>query len=175
MSDAPVSDFPGWTTEMAGLHDQPLRRYAYSLCRDWDLANDAVQSTWLRFYRSKRGEVEPKIPAWLFLVCRRQVIDFLRRKGRMIEQTNEHEAVSHDAAPVTVAENEDASSVLFAQIEFLPPAQREVLRLKFQGGLSYAEIGDVTDRTANAVGVLIHMAIRSLRERVRLHTDLIAN
>jgi len=74
-----------------------------------------------------------------------------------------------------VAENEDASRVLFAQIEFLPPAQREVLRLKFQGGLSYAEIGDVTDRTANAVGVLIHMAIRSLRERVRLHTDLIAN
>jgi RNA polymerase sigma-70 factor (ECF subfamily) len=175
MSDSPDSDFEHWTTGLATLHDQPLRRYAYSLCRNWDLANDAVQNTWLRLYRSKRGEVEPKIPAWLFLVCRRQVIDYLRRKGRMIEENQPHEAISPDAAPVTVAENEDASRVLFEQIEFLPTAQREVLRLKFQGGLSYAEIGNVTDRTTNAVGVLIHTAMRTLRERVRLHTDLTAN
>ncbi len=174
MSEHSVSDFPDWTRELAGLHDQPLRRYAYSLCRDWELANDAVQNTWLRFFRSCRPDVEPKIPAWLFLVCRRQVIDFLRRKGRMIEQGNDFDAPADCPAPVTIAESEDTARVLFAQVDLLPPAQREVLRLKFQGGLSYAEIGEVTDRTANAVGVLIHTALRTLRERVRLNSDLVA-
>jgi RNA polymerase sigma factor (sigma-70 family) len=105
-------DFPDWTAELARLHDQPLRRYAYSLCHDWELAADAVQSTWLRFYKQNRGDVEPKIPAWLFLVCRRQVVDYLRRNGRMIHEMPDAERVADeggDAAPAQAAELSDAA------------------------------------------------------------------
>ena len=171
----PACDYPDWTAELARLHDQPLRRYAYSLCRDWDLANDAVQNTWLRFFKASRVDVEPKIPAWLFLVCRRQVIDYLRRKGRMnIDLDDCNEPESAEAAPALSAEMSDASRVLFEQVAKLPPAQREVLRLKFQTDLSYQEIAGVTDRSVIAVGVLVHTAMLTLRERVRQNTDLVA-
>ena len=159
---------------MARLHDQPLRRYAFSLCRDLDLAGDAVQNTWLRFFTSERADVEPKIPAWLFLVCRRQVIDFLRRKGRMVSDNIDDGIAGSDAVPSYSAEMSDATRALFSEIDKLPPAQREVLRLKFQSGLSYAEIASVTDRSVNAVGVLLHTALGALRNRVRLNLDLIA-
>jgi RNA polymerase sigma-70 factor (ECF subfamily) len=46
--------------------------------------------------------------------------------------------------------------------------------LKFQNGLSYEEIATVTDRSANAVGVMVHSALQALRREVRAHTDLIA-
>jgi DNA-directed RNA polymerase specialized sigma24 family protein len=98
MISQPVSESPDWTAEMARRHDQPLRRYTYSLCRDWDVAGDAVQNTWLRFYRADRSEVEPKIPAWLFLVCRRQVVDFLCRKGRMLTDNIDDGIAGADAA-----------------------------------------------------------------------------
>jgi DNA-directed RNA polymerase specialized sigma24 family protein len=113
MSDKPASEYPDWTAQLAALHDQPLRRYAFSLCHDWDLANDAVQNTWLRFFKASRADVEPKIPAWLFLVCRRQVIDYLRRKGRMNLDAESAGGIESDApAPAVSAELSDSSRAL---------------------------------------------------------------
>jgi RNA polymerase sigma-70 factor (ECF subfamily) len=51
-------------------------------------------------------------------------------------------------------------------LETLNDTQQEALRLKFQGGLSYKEIAAVMDITSNHVGVLIHHAIRALREHL---------
>jgi len=49
----------------------------------------------------------------------------------------------------------------------LPPRQQEVLQLKFQNDLSYQEIAEITKTTANSVGVLIHTALGTLRQRYR--------
>jgi len=90
----------------------------------------------------------------------------------MINETDEEiEVESVETAPALVAEMSDAARVLFGEIAKLPSAQREVLRLKFQSGLSYQEIARVTNRSVNAVGVLIHTAMASLREKVRQNTD----
>ena len=44
--------------------------------------------------------------------------------------------------------------------------QQEVLRLKFQHGLSYREISGVTELTVSHVGVLIHNGLKALRARL---------
>jgi RNA polymerase sigma-70 factor (ECF subfamily) len=61
---------------------------------------------------------------------------------------------------------EPAGVAVLALLDTLNDTQQEVLRLKFQGGLSYKEIAAVMDITANHVGVLIHHAIKALRERL---------
>jgi len=40
-----------------------------------------------------------------------------------------------------------------------------VLQLKFQNDLSYQQIAEITKTTANSVGVLIHTALTTLRQR----------
>ena len=47
----------------------------------------------------------------------------------------------------------------------LPPRQQEVLQLKFQNDLSYQQIAEITKTTANNVGVLIHTALKTLRQK----------
>jgi RNA polymerase sigma-70 factor (ECF subfamily) len=47
----------------------------------------------------------------------------------------------------------------------LPPRQQEVIQLKFQNDLSYQQIAEIMQTTANNVGVLLHTAIKTLRER----------
>ena len=47
----------------------------------------------------------------------------------------------------------------------LPPRQQEVLQLKFQSDLSYEQIAEITKTNANNVGVLIHTALKTLRQR----------
>ena len=51
-------------------------------------------------------------------------------------------------------------------LEGLPAKQQEVLRLKFQAGLSYKEIQRVTGHSIGNVGYLVHVGLRSLRERL---------
>jgi RNA polymerase sigma-70 factor (ECF subfamily) len=48
----------------------------------------------------------------------------------------------------------------------LPEKQREVLRLKFQHGLSYKQIAGITNESTGNVGWLIHMGIKKLREEL---------
>ena len=63
------------------------------------------------------------------------------------------------------ADADPVSSVL-AAVGALPERQQEAVRLKFQGELSYKEIAEVMDTTVNNVGVLLHTAIKSIRERL---------
>ena len=44
--------------------------------------------------------------------------------------------------------------------------QQEVVRLKFQAGLSYRQISEVTGLSVTNVGFLLHTAIARLRKRV---------
>lgn len=70
-------------------------------------------------------------------------------------------------SPRRQAESGELCAVLLQCVDTLPPAQREVVRLKYQSGLSYEEIAHVTSRTATAVGVLLHEAVKNLRHKMR--------
>jgi len=51
-------------------------------------------------------------------------------------------------------------------IDALPESEREVIWLKFSRELSYREIAKITGRTVNHVGVLMHLGIKKIRERL---------
>ena len=48
----------------------------------------------------------------------------------------------------------------------LPNNQQEVVRLKFQNGMSYKEIAAVTELSVSNVGFLLHTALDTLRTRI---------
>ena len=45
----------------------------------------------------------------------------------------------------------------------IPPPQEEVIRLKFQEGLTYREISQVTGHSVSNVGYLIHTGLKAIR------------
>jgi hypothetical protein len=53
----------------------------------------------------------------------------------------------------------------------LPRNQREVVYLRFQGGLSYREISAVTGLSVSNVGFLLHTAVRAIRSHLRAETS----
>ena len=50
-------------------------------------------------------------------------------------------------------------------IATLPPRQQELLKLKFQGDLSYRDIATATGLTVSNVGTLLHQALSTLRQK----------
>ena len=63
-------------------------------------------------------------------------------------------------------EQQEESGRVREQIASLPDRQQEVLRLKFQEGLSYREIAAITDVSVSNVGFLLHTALKTLRGRL---------
>ena len=57
-------------------------------------------------------------------------------------------------------------TALLQALADLPTNQQEVVRLKFQDGLSYRDIAEVTGLTQSNVGYLLHTAVKRLRERL---------
>jgi RNA polymerase sigma-70 factor (ECF subfamily) len=148
-------------------YEGPLLRYARGLLGDLERARDVVQDTFLQLCRADPARVDAHLPQWLFTVCRNRARDVYRKDGRLQAlDTNALEAqASAEPSPARRLEGADALREVLQILETLPPAQQEVLRLKFHDQLSYQQISAMTGHTANHVGVLIHNGLKSLRAR----------
>ena len=89
-------------------------------------------------------------------------------KSMTAEQTSVQE--SRDTDHAAVAEQQDTTTRVLEFVDRLTQNQREVVRLKFQHGLSYKEIAAVTELSVSNVGYLIHTAIKRLRTELGVQT-----
>ena len=122
-----------------------LKRFALSLCRRGDVADDLVQTTVERAV-AFRSQYDPatRLDPWLFRILRNAWIDMTRRtatRGTEIDVADTPEAAVVDGDRVTEA-------VLMlrkteAALATLPEEQREVILLVCFEELSYAETAEV--------------------------------
>ncbi len=152
---------------------EALLRFAMSLTRQPADAEDLVQDTVLRAYRSL-DQFSGEYPrAWLFTIMRRANIDNFRG-GRPATVVDADALVGvagpgrPDDDPGERAVNAEFDTVVATAFDALAPRYQEVLRLVDIGGLSYAE-------AASALGVPIGtLTSRLHRARARLRKPLSA-
>jgi len=159
------------------LHDaveryhRPLVGYARHLLGDAERARDAAQDTLLRMCQQDPAaferDIRPRLAAWLFTVCRNRAIDMLRKDGRM--QPTEPAVMDRRTDGRRTeggAEDRDTAEALMRLVQTLPEKQREVVQLRFHGQLAYKQIAEVTGHSVSHVGVLLHEAIKTLRQEM---------
>lgn len=168
MSDEDNLSDSDWVRSLIDAHAADLTRYAASILHDADAAKDVVQDVFVRLWREPRSNLQDHVLPWLFRVCRNRALDVRRKEARMerMNEVIESQTPSAGADPSARVETEDSHAHVRQLLEGLPENQREVVRLKFQNGMSYKEIATVTELTVTNVGYLIHTAIKSLRTEV---------
>ena len=161
------SSWQEWVRAAMREHEGPLVRYAASITGDLEQARDVVQDTFLRFCAQHPTRLQGHVAEWLFTVCRNRALDVRRKESRMQPLSDNQLAccASADPQPSAAAEHAEATSRALALLATLPDNQREVVRLKFQNGLSYREISRITNLSISNVGVLIHTAIKTMRQQ----------
>lgn len=151
--------------QILARYERPLVRYAKQITGDLDLARDAVQETFLRLSRQNLDALAPRLAAWLFCVCRNCAIDQQRRVVRFSPDGLDHDLPSPGPSPADHAGDREDASTLRRLVAGLPERQRELVRLKFDAGLSYREIAEVTQLSVSNVGVQLHLALQTLRRQ----------
>jgi RNA polymerase sigma-70 factor (ECF subfamily) len=144
----------------------PLTGYAAGLLGgDWERARDVVQDTFIKLHRQDPEMIRGKLKSWLYTVCRNRSIDILRKENPMMCSPGEafENLDDNEPDPSRAMERKERFEEVLRFLERLPENQREVIRLKFQGDLSYKEISEVTGLSVSNVGFLIHTGIKRLR------------
>jgi RNA polymerase sigma-70 factor (ECF subfamily) len=141
-----------------------LYAYVATLLRDPAAAEDVVALAFERAYRRRRtfdrrrGEER----AWLFGIARNAALDELRRRRRVAALTVEPEdevAVDVDDAEVALRRTAVRNA-----LQELAPRDREIVALKFHGGLSNGELARVLGVSESNAGTMLHRAIEKLRK-----------
>jgi RNA polymerase sigma-70 factor (ECF subfamily) len=143
-----------------------LRRFAYVLTRDMELADDLVQDTCLRAL-DKIGQWEEgtRLDSWLFRIAQNIWFDRLRAlksRGPVEEIDAGHEYIGEDGRDVT--ESRLALSDISKALEKLSPEQQVLIALVCIDGLSYKEAADTLEIPIGTV------MSRLARARQSLHT-----
>jgi len=165
MSSNSHSETSDWINTVVQQYERPLVRYAAQITGDLERGRDVAQDTFLRLCKQDREQLDGHLVEWLYTVCRNRALDVRRKESRMRSMTAEQTSVqeSRDTDQAEVAERQDTTTRVLEFVDRLTENQQEVVRLKFQHGLSYKEIAAVTELSVSNVGYLIHTAIKRLR------------
>lgn len=147
-------------------YERPLVLYAWRITTNLELAREVVQDTFMKLCDQSPDEVADHLAQWLYTVCRNRALDVVRKEKPMktLHDPGSQLPDEHSAVPEAAIEQAETNHQLALAIKDLPSNQQEVLRLKFQHGLSYRDIAKATQLSTTNVGYLIHTGIKTLRQ-----------
>jgi RNA polymerase sigma factor (sigma-70 family) len=152
----------------AELYERTFPRvYAYvaSLLRDRAAAEDVTAQAFERAYRKRRSYSAGRgsMDAWVFGIARNAALDELRKRKRRakLEVDPEDEGATAPEDHVDLALRREAVRAALAS---LSGHERDLIALKFAGGLSNGEIARVLRMSESNVGTRLHRTITKLRE-----------
>ena len=143
--------------------------YVFTLLRDGAAAEDVTALAFERAYRRRRtfdrrrGEER----GWLFGIARNAALDELRRRRRVTALVSEPSEPSDASEPVSEDDEGEVAlrrTTVQTALAKLPAREREILALKFHGGLSNAELARVLGVSASNAGTLLYRTMEKLRK-----------
>lgn len=160
----------GNTDEYALLverHQARLARYALRMLANAQEAEEAVQDSFIRAYRSLAKCEDPeRFGAWIFQIlvnrCRTRAKASKARSARFIEEDPETEPrVPHPEGARAWREEIDRA------LAELPADQREAFLLKYVEELSYEEINGITGASISALKMRVKRAAERLKDLLK--------
>jgi RNA polymerase sigma-70 factor (ECF subfamily) len=143
-----------------------LLRFAFWLARDRAVAEDVVQETLIRAWKSRAEIKDPAATRpWLLTIVRREHARLYERKRLPVVDLTDAEALGDPALLANDSSDGDARlDDLRRAILQLPDEYREPLVMQVLGGLTTAQIGEQLGLTQAAVLSRLFRARNRLRE-----------
>jgi len=172
----PAFDEPAFAA-LSAAHRSALVAHAYRMLGSIDDAEDAVQETFARAWRSRdtyREDTSSR--AWLYRIATNVCLDLLERRrrtpgsGRVIAIEPVPSSLFADVSTEPDARydaRESVSMAFLAALQRLTPQQRAVLILRDVLAWQASEVADLLEVSVPATNSTLHRARRVIAERER--------
>jgi RNA polymerase sigma factor (sigma-70 family) len=155
--------------DLVRRHAAPLWSTIRRSVRDVDDARDVLQETWVRALERLGDLREPeRLRSWLLSIALNLVRELRRRRPfeALPEEPDSAPASGRwDGSVGGKLELADDARAVRAEIERLPPRQREVFDLRLNHELAHAEIAALLGIAEEASRASLYQALRRLRAR----------
>jgi RNA polymerase sigma factor (sigma-70 family) len=160
---------------VAGYRDMAFG-YALTLLDQEQMAEDVVQEALLIAYTHLDRLRQPQaFGAWLRGIVRHQCSRARRGDVPTVSWEQLDEPGSDGASPADATLDAFVREQVRNAVGELPPAQREVVQLHYETGLSQGEIATRLSLTVPTINMRLHAARMRLRRRLQPMTDIIAS
>jgi RNA polymerase sigma-70 factor (TIGR02960 family) len=185
MTDERVHEHMSGEPEFAASidsHRRELHVHCYRMLGNFEEAEDAVQETFLRAWRSRGSFDGGQLRAWLYRIATNTCLDALRRSSRRLPQLSsfaevpwlqpypdlllDEVAPSEEQPDAVVVARETIELTYIALIQLLPPRQRAVLILRDVLDWSAAETASILELSVPAANSALQRARATLRDRL---------
>lgn len=143
--------------ELYARHHKRVYAYIVKRLSNREDQDEIFQNTWIKFHRSRQlyRPGTPVLP-WLFIICRSELIDYLRR-------TKKHVAWHDDLLPLldnqaSANENFDLSS-----FDFLGEREKQALNLRFYEDVDYTALAKMLHTKESNARKIISRGIQKIR------------
>lgn len=144
----------------------PIYRFVRSQVPDDATAEDLTAHVFFKALSSAgsfRGD--GSYSSWIFRIAYNSVSTWRRRAGRSPEVVEEvPESADPTPSPPSQVIVGEERNLIWQTVSQLPPAQREVVSLRYIEDFSVDEVAEITRRSRGAVRILLHRARNRLRK-----------
>ena len=152
--------------------ESPLLAYAVRLAGGLEVAEDIVQEAFMRLHAQFEEVREPR--KWLYRTVHNLALNHRRDAGKIVAlnlKAEDGDAMRMDAMDPQPLPDEQIArlegiGLVRLSLETLDRRSRELVRMKFNEGMSYKEIAGKTGLTVSHVGYLLHHAIKAIADEL---------
>lgn len=150
---------------------KPLLGFSFKLSNDKEIANDAVQESWIKVSKNIRQLNDPRtFKSWIYRLVRWKTLDLLKARTRRQERFESFDESSQvDDATVTTNLISDSSldEGLTIAINSLPNTEREMIHLFYLDDLRISEIAIVLNIPSGTVKSRLSRARNLLKTKFK--------
>ncbi|MGK7394587.1 MAG: RNA polymerase sigma factor [Candidatus Cyclobacteriaceae bacterium M3_2C_046] len=148
-----------------------LFRYGYSLSKDKEITKDSIQEIFSELWY-KRSAISPvkKIKPYLLIYLKRKILNYL--SYRILDEDDQNSLQSsYYETPfenylIDKETTETQQELLSKGLELLTPRQKDILFLKFYGGLTYKEIATANQIKIQSVRNMVYESLKILKKHL---------
>ncbi|MFQ5578481.1 MAG: sigma-70 family RNA polymerase sigma factor, partial [Anaerolineae bacterium] len=145
----------------------PVARYIQLKVGNSKVVEDLSGEVFVRVLEGlQRGQSWRSSPqAWIMGIARHVVADYYRRQERAKEvRLTDYLPAAEEDAPPHQAMLSERKRILWQAIQQLTDDQRDVVLMRFMGGVTIQSVAKAINKTPGAVKALQHRALRALAQ-----------
>ena len=170
---------------LAGRHRRELHVHCYRMLASFDEAEDAVQETFLRAWRSRATFDGEHLRAWLYRIATNVCLDLIGARKRQVPEMRSYAEVSwltpypdrmldqipsdEDQPDAVAVARETIELAFLAALQVLPPRQRAALLAREVLGLPAAETAALLDTSVAAANSALQRARATMQQHLPSH------